>query len=441
MFTRLLQVSPLVVLLAVVASFVVSLSACGGNSSDHTASTVVPPPVLHVSGTVADGLAWSNAKVQLRCLNGVSEVTAGEDGRYETKITGASLPCAVQVSLAGGAKLHALKIGKEQEAVVNVTPLTELLVIRLAHRDAGQFYDSFNPAQINLTALQIQDATNEIKTALKEFVDLSSVNDFVADKLRPSTVQTASDDPYNHLLERLKTRLDPLSSNALRNLLTSVAPISEALPFPASLIVLTSRLELKENWRFQLAVLTAYSAHLQLKRPPVVWSVVEADGGTIDPVTGLYTAPNKSGVFHVKAQSELKPDLSALVEVRVQNFGALPFYAKEALNLPAQNWVVRNAETWKLAQEKFNLQLVGSLPEAIDFNQHMLLIVYHGGGSDGCAGVNILAWQPDAPIQTLVYDLKGNTEPELLCAQSFSFPIKVLMVARSELPVDFVERK
>lgn len=441
MLTRLLQVSPLVVLLAVVASFVASLSACGGNSRDTASTVVVPPPILYVSGTVADGMAWHSAKVQLRCQNGSAEATTDEHGHYEAKMVGANLPCAVRVTLAYGAKLHALKIGEGQETVVNVTPLTELLVIRLAHRDAGQFYDGFDPAQTNLNALQIQDATKEIKTVLSEFVDLSSLNNFVTDKLLPSTVRTLSSDPHNEILKRLKERLDPLSLKDLLSILNSSAPISEALPFPASLIVLTSRLELKENWRFQLAVLTAYSAHLQLNRPPVVWSVVEADGGTIDPVTGLYTAPNKSGVFHVKAQSELKPDLSALVEVRVQNFGALPFYAKEALNLPAQNWVVRNAETWKLAQEKFNLQLVGTLPEAIDFNQHMLLIVYHGGGSDGCAGVNIHAWQPDTPIQTLVYDLKGNTEPELLCAQSFSFPIKVLMVARSELPVDFMERK
>lgn len=440
MLSRLLQKSTLSSLALFAA--LASLSACGGNSSEPSASAVVvPPPALQVSGVVADGMAWRNAKVQIRCVNGVSEVSANEDGRYDAKIIGASLPCAVQASLADGTKLRSLKIGTDKEVVVNVTPLTELLVVRLAHRDAGQFFDNFNPAQTELTSGQIQSATDEIKKLLKEFVDLSSLSDFVADRLHPSTAQTTSNDPYNNLLQLLKTRLDAVSHKDLLALLTSSAPLPDALPFPISLIVLMPQVEVKENWTFQFTALTVYPAHLQLKRTPVAWSVVEADGGAIDPVTGLYTAPNKSGVYHVKAQSELKPGLSVLVEVRVRDFGVLPFYVNGALNLPAQNVMVRDAEMWRLAQEKFNLKLIGTLPEQIDFNQHMLLIVYHGQGASGCAGVKIHTWQSDTQSQTLEYDLKGNAEPDVMCTASLTYPIKVVMVRRSDLPVNFVERK
>ena len=419
-----------------------NLSACGGNNRETSApAVVVPPPALQVHGVVADGMAWRDAKVQIRCLNGVSEATANEEGRYEAKIIGASLPCAVLASLADGTKLRSLKIGTEKEVVINVTPLTELLVARLAHRDAGQFFDSFNPLQTELTSTQVQSATNEIKKLLKEFVDLSSLSDFVSDKLRPSTIQTTSNDPYNNTLQLLKTRLDVVSHKDLLALLISTAALPDALPFPISLMVLTPRVELKERWTFQFSALTAYPAQLQLKRTPVAWSVVEVDGGTIDPVTGLYTAPNKSGVYHVKAQSELKPSLSVMVEVRVRDFGVLPFYVNGALNLPAQNVVVRDAEMWKLAQEKFNLKLMGPLPEQIDFNQHMLLIVYHGQGASGCAGVKIHTWQSGVHSQILEYDLKGATEPDVMCTASLTYPIKVVMVTKSDLPVNFVERK
>lgn len=170
-------------------------------------------------------------------------------------------------------------------------------------------------------------------------------------------------------------------------------------------------------------------------------SVVEADGGQIDAVTGLYVAPNKRGVFHVKAQSELTPALSLLIEVRVQNFGELPYRVNGSLNLPAQNMVVRDADGWKAAQEKFNLQLIGTLPEQIDFTKRMLLIVYHGGGSNGCAGITIHGWQQSELNQTLEYDLKGITAPDVLCTAALTYPIKVVMVEKNDLPVNFSERK
>lgn len=428
--------------LVVCFSVLIGVSGCGGNGGESGATpVVVPPPALHVSGAVADGMAWRNARVLLRCLNGAAEVAAGEDGQYEANLVGASLPCAVRVSLADGAKLYALKFGTEKDAVLNVTPLTDFLVTRLARRDAGHFFDRFDPAQTSFTSAQIKDATDEIKTLLGEFVDLRILNDFVADKLRPSTVSVSSDDPYNRLLQLLKDRLDAQSRNAVLEFLTSTSPLSVVVPFPVSLITWTSRVPLMGGWSFQFSDVIAYSSRLQLKSPPVRWSVVEADGGQIDAVTGLYVAPNKRGVFHVKAQSELKPTLSVLIEVLVQNFGTLPFFVNGALNLPAQNLVVRDMDAWKAAQEKFKLQLIWTPPEQIDFNRRMLLIVYHGGGGNGCAGITIHGWQQSGSSQTLEYDLKGVTAPDVLCTAALTYPIKVVMVDKNDLPVNFVERK
>lgn len=53
-------------------------------------------------------------------------------------------------------------------------------------------------------------------------------------------------------------------------------------------------------------------------RQPVKWSVVEGEkGGTITR-TGLYTAPGLEGVYHVRAEREDFPGVSAEAEVTVK---------------------------------------------------------------------------------------------------------------------------
>ena len=52
-------------------------------------------------------------------------------------------------------------------------------------------------------------------------------------------------------------------------------------------------------------------------RQPVKWSVEEGEtGGTITP-HGLYTAPGKPGTYHVKAEREDFPGVSAKATVKV----------------------------------------------------------------------------------------------------------------------------
>jgi hypothetical protein len=48
----------------------------------------------------------------------------------------------------------------------------------------------------------------------------------------------------------------------------------------------------------------------------VLWSVVESNGGTIDP-TGLYTAPAATGTYHVRAAAHAAPSVTATAQVQV----------------------------------------------------------------------------------------------------------------------------
>ncbi|WP_306591928.1 hypothetical protein [Geothrix sp. 21YS21S-4] len=52
-------------------------------------------------------------------------------------------------------------------------------------------------------------------------------------------------------------------------------------------------------------------------RQPVVWRVVEPDGGTVTPA-GLYTAPTAPGIFHVEVKREDFPEVVATATVTVQ---------------------------------------------------------------------------------------------------------------------------
>lgn len=53
-------------------------------------------------------------------------------------------------------------------------------------------------------------------------------------------------------------------------------------------------------------------------RQPVRWTVVEGEPGGTVTWTGLYTAPAKAGVFHVKAEREDHPGIAAVAQVTVR---------------------------------------------------------------------------------------------------------------------------
>ncbi len=56
---------------------------------------------------------------------------------------------------------------------------------------------------------------------------------------------------------------------------------------------------------------------------PVTWSVVTANGGTIDATSGLYTGPNVQGMFLVKATSIADPIKSATATVQMGSGGMM----------------------------------------------------------------------------------------------------------------------
>ncbi len=60
-----------------------------------------------------------------------------------------------------------------------------------------------------------------------------------------------------------------------------------------------------------------YPEGMRYLRQPVVWQVVEPEGGTINGA-GLYTAPAKAGIYHVKVTREDFPAVTATAAVTVK---------------------------------------------------------------------------------------------------------------------------
>jgi len=60
-----------------------------------------------------------------------------------------------------------------------------------------------------------------------------------------------------------------------------------------------------------------YPEGMRYMRQPVAWRVVELEGGTIT-ATGLYTAPEAPGTFHVEVRREDFPGVIATATVTVK---------------------------------------------------------------------------------------------------------------------------
>ncbi|MBI2047435.1 hypothetical protein HYT26_04725 [Candidatus Pacearchaeota archaeon] len=60
----------------------------------------------------------------------------------------------------------------------------------------------------------------------------------------------------------------------------------------------------------------------------VIWSVQEADGGTINSTTGFYRAPNVTGTFHVIATLQSNASLTATITISV-SLPSVPVYCEE----------------------------------------------------------------------------------------------------------------
>lgn len=154
------------------------LGGCGGGASSTPAATLTGTSIT-ISGTAATGAAMANATVNAKCAVGSGNATTGSDGKYSVTMNAASLPCALNASDKAGNTFHSLVAGTGNSGslTANLSPLTELVVAKVASDTPANLFANFDAAaQATLTNAAVNSAIASLAITLKGTVDLTDVD-------------------------------------------------------------------------------------------------------------------------------------------------------------------------------------------------------------------------------------------------------------------------
>ena len=172
-----------------------ALVACFGGGGDD----IPAPAPLTISGTAAKGSALAGAKVDIKCATGRGTATAAGTGAYTLTLDSASRPCAIKATGTEGSVFHSVASGSGGGSVTaNVTPLTEMMVAKIASAAPGSYFAGFG-AGSTLAETSLTQAVDYLKTALAGVTDLGAVN--------PVTSALAVGDAHDQKIEATMARL------------------------------------------------------------------------------------------------------------------------------------------------------------------------------------------------------------------------------------------
>lgn len=127
---------------AMVIAVALGLAACGGGDA----------PVLR--GTAATGAPLVDAQVSLVCASGpVLTTRTNTAGDWQLTLSAQRAPCAAQVNadpLVNGLRYHALSASTDG-GVLNITPLTDLVVTRLIGAEPTAWFATLSPRRCACT--------------------------------------------------------------------------------------------------------------------------------------------------------------------------------------------------------------------------------------------------------------------------------------------------
>ena len=164
-------------LLTLWCSILSALTACGGGGGgDSTTATT------KVGGTVATGAPVAGSTVAFACQANQSFVSPATDslGSYSVNVPSGALPCIASVTLSSGEVFRAF--ATSGSSVVNVTPLTEL-VVRKAGANPANYQQATKDTMQLLSTMQVQFSGDPTTTP---FVPNGTGNDAVLLKLFPT---------------------------------------------------------------------------------------------------------------------------------------------------------------------------------------------------------------------------------------------------------------
>lgn len=177
------------------------LTACGGGDTAITPSTL--------SGTAAVGLPIVAGNISVKCAGGsLLTTTTSGTGSWQVTISGQTLPCAVQVSggqVSGTAQTQTYHSLATSLGVVNLTPLTDLVVASLAQTNPQTWFSAVSFTGINNQT--ISTALNTVSTTLGLSNQLGSINPITA------TFRAQNGDTMDDILEAFRAAITSISTD------------------------------------------------------------------------------------------------------------------------------------------------------------------------------------------------------------------------------------
>ncbi|MGR5149457.1 hypothetical protein ACQKP8_23285 [Photobacterium alginatilyticum] len=153
----------------------------GGCNSSGSSSTQPPTPLpSEIKGTAATGAPIYGEITVLESNGDITRLNANKNGQFELDYAQTQAPALLYAAGASGDKsvdIYSMLIeGNKQSGVVNVTPLTQLLISRMTGVDAKVAFADFATYKHSLTLDKAREAQDELKQVLSVLLEAANVS-------------------------------------------------------------------------------------------------------------------------------------------------------------------------------------------------------------------------------------------------------------------------
>lgn len=199
-----------------------AMSSCGGGGGGNAASPTPPAAGILLGGTAAAGLPLAGS-VSVKDGSGRTRTaTIGASGNYSVEVGDLTPPLVLRADGVVGSttyRLHSATATVANGNTLNITPLTDLVVAKVAGQAAGSFYDKGQFAA--LTAADLDAESAALKARLLPVLQAVGV-DAAADLMR--TPFKPQQDALDKALDVIRVSVDASAGTArIANLLNGQA--------------------------------------------------------------------------------------------------------------------------------------------------------------------------------------------------------------------------
>lgn len=133
---------------------------CGGGGGSGSGGGT--PTATTLTGVAASGAALAGARVSAKDVNGIERIAdTSDDGSYELNLSGTTGPYVLRAISMDGSEYFSAALASDLGGIVNITPLTSIIVADATNMDPKVLYGSYgSPSAAALTANLAASITN-----------------------------------------------------------------------------------------------------------------------------------------------------------------------------------------------------------------------------------------------------------------------------------------